>query len=377
MSISQVEVSGSALQHNFKELKKLVPRNVKILSVVKGNAYGHGIEIVSKILDAAGTDWFGVDNLDEALILRSTGVRKPILILGYIPLADLKEVVEQDISFVVYNEETIRKLQSIKGKRAKVHLKVETGTNRQGIQPDKVLRLGNLIKKDSAKIVVEGISTHFANIEDTLDPSFARQQLSLFEKTIKLLAKNGINPPLKHTAATAATILYKETHFNMVRVGIGLYGLWPSRETQIAANITNKKNVRLLPVLTWKTKVAQVKEIKPGESVGYGRTWFASRPSKIAILPVGYYDGVDRKLSTNGRVLIKGKFAPIVGRVAMNMMVVDVADIKSVKPEDEAVLIGRQGKNEITAEEVATRIGTINYEIISRINPFIPRVIVR
>lgn len=377
MNLSQFEVSRGALQHNFKELKKLVPLNVKMLSVVKGNAYGHGIEIVSKILDAAGTDWFGVDNLDEALILRRTSVGKPILILGYILLADLKEAVEQDISFVVYNEETIRKLQSIKGKRAKVHLKVETGTNRQGIQPDKVLRLANLIKKNSDKIVIEGISTHFANIEDTLDPSFARQQLDLFEKTIKLLAKNGINPPLKHTAATAATILYKETHFNMVRVGIGLYGLWPSRETQIAANITNKKNIRLLPVLTWKTKVAQVKEIKPGESVGYGRAWFASRPNKIAILPVGYYDGVDRKLSNNGSVLIKGKFAPIVGRVAMNMMVVDITDIKGAKPEDEAVLIGRQGENEITAEEVAARIGTINYEIVSRINPYIPRVIVR
>lgn len=375
MSVSLIEISKKSLVSNVGRFRKIISKKVKFLAVVKANAYGHGLEIIASLI-ADCVDWFGVDNIEEALTLRKTGIKKPILVLGHVPQKDLKLAADNDVALTVYTEEVIDALKKL-NKKVRVHLKIETGTNRQGVGLNDALKLAKLIKKNQDKVFLEGISTHFANIEDTLDPSFAKLQLSLFKKTIKLLSGQGINPPLKHTAASAATLLHKNTHFNMVRLGIGLYGLWPSRETQIAANINNGSEIKLLPVLTWKTKIAQVKTIKPGEAVGYGRTWFASRPTKIAILPVGYYDGFDRKFSNNGRILANGKFAPIIGRVAMNMIVADVTDIKNVKLEDEVVLIGKQDRNEITADELAARAGTINYEVISRVNPLIPRVVVQ
>ena len=227
------------------------------------------------------------------------------------------------------------------------------------------------------KIELEGISTHFANIEDTLDPSFAMQQLSRFNKALKECKKEKIKIPYIHCAASAATLLYKNTHFNMVRIGIGMYGLWPSREAQMALSIKKMAGaIKLSPVLTWKSIVAQVKTLKAGESVGYGRTWFSPRKSRIAIIPVGYYDGYDRGLSNNSRVLIRGQFAPVVGRVAMNMITADVTEIRRAKPDNEVILIGKTKKEQISADELAIKIGTINYEIVSRINPNLPRIVV-
>ncbi|KPJ70313.1 hypothetical protein AMJ51_02305, partial [Microgenomates bacterium DG_75] len=182
--------------------------------------------------------------------------------------------------------------------------------------------------------------------------------------------------PLCHTACSAAIILYPQTYFDLVRLGISLYGLWPSREVKILVNRSKKPKVELKPVLSWKARVVQVKKVSKGETIGYGRTFRTNREMKIAVVPVGYWDGYDRKLSNNGRVLIKGQFCPIVGRVCMNMFMVDVSEIPHLRLEEEVILIGKQGKNEITVEELAEKIGTINYEMITRINPLIPRKVV-
>jgi len=344
------------------------------MAVIKSNAYGHGIQEVSKIVSQNGADWLGINSLEEGMSLREEKIKLPILIMGYIPLAKLGEAIKNNLSFVVYNRETIKQAErqaSKLGKKAKVHLKLETGTNRQGISIKEIVPFTKFCLT-LKNVFLEGIYTHYANIEDTLDPGFAMEQLRKFQKALQIIKVAGINIPIKHTACSAATILFPETHFDLVRVGIGLYGLWPSRETRLSAG----NSLKLKPVLSWKTKIAQVKEVQKGETISYGRTFKTSRKTKIAILPVGYWDGYDRGLSNAGRVLLKGHFAPIVGRVCMNMIMVDVTDISGVKVEDEVVLIGKQGKNEITAEEIAQKLGTINYEVVTRINPLLPREVV-
>jgi alanine racemase len=367
-----IEVDKNALLHNLGEFKKIVGHKVTVCPVVKANAYGHGLkEVVSILKNHSG--WFAVDSLDEALIVKKAVGKKNIITLGYIPLDRLKEAVDSDISVTIYNIETLEHIAALNSKsRVKVHLKIETGLNRQGLRGSLLLELAKFIQNHDKLFELEGTSTHFANIEDTLDPSYAMKQLEEFKSEIKLLPQR---PKIVHCAASAGTLLHKSTHFNMVRVGIGLYGLWPSAETKTALKTkVNTVVVKLSSALTWKSLVAQVKEIKAGESVGYGRTWLAKRNSRIVVIPVGYSDGYDRKLSNTGRVLIHGKSCPVLGRVAMNMIVADVSRLKGVKLEDEVVLLGSQGNESITAEELAEKSGTINYEIVSRINSLIPRI---
>jgi alanine racemase len=254
-------------------------------------------------------------------------------------------------------------------KKAKLHVKVETGLNRQGAKGTELLSLIKSAKKGK-NVVVEGVSMHFANVEDTLDRSFAEGQLKVFKKSLGEILPRGV---IRHTAASAAAMIYPKSRMNMIRLGISLYGLWPSKETKLSMKL-KKGSMNLKPVMSLKSMVAQIKEVKAGESVGYGRTWYAPRKSKIAVIPVGYSDGYDRKLSGSGRVIINGAYAPIVGRVAMNMITVDVTDIKGVKQEDEVILLGKDKKLEVSAEELAEKIGTINYEVVSRINPLIKRI---
>lgn len=370
MSVSHLEVSKRALLQNIQTFRAVISKKTKLLAVVKANAYGHELGLVSKTIEN-GVDWFGVDNLDEARFLRKHGSRKPILVLGFVPTDRLDEAINLGVSLVVYRTDVLKKMAEVArkaGKKARVHLKVETGTNRQGVAASELPLFAKGFRKHK-ELLLEGVYTHFANIEDTTDSSFAMEQLKKFNEVLGILKKHGPAPRLVHTAATAAVILYPPTHFDMVRVGIGLYGLWPS--TSVRRMVSRK--VKLAPVLSWKTEVVQVKDVLKGESVGYGRTWVARSRSRIAVLPVGYSDGYDRRLSNRGRVLTRGKFAPVVGRIAMNMMTVDVTDIPKVGEGDEVILLGKQGKNEVTAEDLADLLGTINYEVVSRLNPNIPR----
>lgn len=364
-----IEISKKSLLSNVSVFRSIVGNNVLLCGVVKANAYGHGIKEVSSILEKSRIDWFAVDSANEALSLRGFEIKKPILVLGYIRLSELEEVINSNISFVVYNLETLKEIVSINfKKKAKIHLKIETGLNRQGIEEKNISGFVEFIKLHKDKFVTEGISMHFANIEDTKDPSFAKLQLKRFNKKVEEIEEQGIKFNIKHAAASAGVVLYPETHLDMVRVGIGLYGLHPSKETI--------GKIELKPVMTWKAVIAQIKNVSKGESVGYGRTWIAKKKTKIAIVPVGYSDGYDRKLSNCGRVIIKGKYAPVVGRICMNMFMVDVTKIPSVQLEDEAIIIGKKGNLEITADEIAQKIGTINYGVVSRINPLLPRIVV-
>ncbi len=372
-----VEINKNNLLHNLEQFKKLVGDNVKIMGVVKANAYGHGLlEVAGVISDKV--DWFGVDSLSEALKLRQAAIKEPILVLGYVELRDLREAVKNNISLTVYNKETIEKLGKIPIQNPnlspKVHIKLETGTSRQGVLESDLIDFVKFIKQYPS-IQIEGLSTHYANIEDTTDSSYAMEQLATFSRVASMLEENGTTIPLKHTACSAATILFPETYFDMVRLGISMYGLWSSKETKAVAK--NKGvDLSFKPVLSWKTIVAQIKNVKAGTSIGYGLTERVTRNSKIAVLPVGYWDGYDRKLSSVGNVLIHGKRCKVLGRVCMNMIVVDVTDLKKIELEDETVLLGRQGREEISADELAQKIGTISYEIITRVNPLIPRLIV-
>ncbi|MBI4994767.1 alanine racemase [Candidatus Peregrinibacteria bacterium] len=362
---------------------------------IKANAYGHDMIKTAKIALASGADWLNVNALFEAAELRKAGIRAPIYIMGYVMKKDLIEAVRLNCRLVVYNKETVEEAaQAAKrlSKKAFVHLKIETGNNRQGILMENVLDFAAYAKK-FPQITIEGISTHFANIEDisvgeakrflknanrekpfrlTAYPAF---QLKNFRAAISLLKTAGINIPLRHCANSAATLLFPETYFDMVRPGISVYGLWPSQEVKIAFQKTQKK-ATLLPVLSWRTKIAQIKNVSAGTYIGYGCTYCAKRNMKIAILPVGYYDGFDRRFSNRGYVLIRGKRATLCGRVCMNIIMADVTDIPSARVEDTATLLGKDGREEITADELAEIAGTINYEITTRINEKIPRIVV-
>lgn len=379
--LSWVEIDKKALLSNISSLRKLIGPKVALLAVVKGNAYGHGIEVVAKMIKDK-VDWFGVNSLDEALTLKKLKIKKPILILGYTSIIRLKEVVLNGFRQVVYDKQTANSIIRFieLSSKVKVHLKIESGTNRQGVENKELLEVAKILKDKiegiyTHRIEIEGASMHFATLEEEENKkAFYKKQLGRFKNQLDLLKKNGISPKVIHTAATAAVILYPETYFDMVRVGIGLYGLWPSDLTK---KLAKKKGITLdlKPVLSWKTRVAQIKKVKKGETIGYGRTYTAGCDMKIAILPIGYFDGYDRHLSNQGRVLIKGKLARIVGRVMMNMVVVDVTEIPNIKVENEVILIGKDGKNEITAEELAQKIGTINYEVVTRINQQLPRIL--
>ena len=375
-NLNWVEIDQRALTANARTFRGLLGSRTLLMPVLKSNAYGHGLKEAAKILTRSGqADWLGLNSLDEALELRSLGIRLPILLLGHVPLSRLTEAVRRDIRLTVYNRETVEALGKLRfSNLARLHLKLETGTNRQGVGLEEAARIAGLIARNP-RLILEGYSTHFANIEDTTDRSYPDRQKALFINMINRLEGMGYKASIKHAACSAAALIFPETHHSLVRIGIGLYGLWPSRETMLAARDRYPK-LKLEPVLSWKTRVAQIKTIPSGSFISYGCTFRTTRRTRLVVLPVGYYDGYDRKLSNTAHVLIRGKRAPIRGRVCMNICLADVTDIPGVKLEDEAVLLGRQGKEHISAEQMAQWIGTINYEVVTRINPLLPRIVV-
>ena len=372
-----VEIDSSALIHNIHQFRRLIGKKRKLLVMVKANAYGHGILEVSKIAVKAGADWLGVHSLEEGMLLRREGLSCPILIAGYVPLDGLEDAVSHDLRLTVYNFETLDSLRGIgrqMRKKAFLHLKVETGTYRQGIRKDDVLTFMRKAQQ-APELVLEGISSHFANIEDTTDHTYAQFQLRNFRTIIRELEENEIKIPLKHMSCSASAILFPETYFDMVRAGIGIYGLWPSKETFLSCRLQKREPLQLRPALSWKARVAQIKSVPKGEFIGYGCTSRVSRDSVLAVLPLGYYDGYDRHLSNSSFVLVKGKRAPLRGRVAMDFIVADITDILGISLEDEVILLGEDGEDRISAEDLAAWMGTINYEVVTRINPLIPRLV--
>jgi alanine racemase len=375
-SLVWVELDRTAPEHNLRQLRAGAGPGVIACAVIKSNAYGHGVAEMASLLPSA--EWFGVNSLEEGLELRRLGVTRPIIVLGHVALAELEAAVEADLALTVYNRETIQRLSSIPSppRPARVHVKVDTGTARQGVLPEDLEDFLELVK-GSRNVSLEGVSTHYANIEDTLNHDYAEMQISRFNAALAVVDRSVGRPPFIHTACTAAALLFSSTHFSMLRSGIGLYGLWPSRETLLAAREKGGTVQDFHPVLTWKTRIVQVKTIDEGSYVGYGCSYKTMRKTVLGVLPIGYADGYDRALGNRAHVLVRGRRAPVIGRICMNLCMVDLTDVPAAKLEDEVVLLGKSGEEKISAETMAEWAGTINYEVVARISPLLPRRIVQ
>jgi alanine racemase len=379
---SWIEINTQNLMYNLRQFRQVLSPTTKLLAVVKSNAYGHDMVLVAKAIQKQ-TDWLGVVNLEEALILRKAGIHKPILVLSFY-FNQLELAIKNNISLVVYDLKQVQKINLVAKKIkkiAKVHLKLDTGTSRLGVGETKGLKLIREIicppkpwrRREKLKnIEIEGIFSHFAAAEE--NQKYTDFQLKRFNSFITKLERQRIKIPFKHFACSAAALVRPDSHFNLIRLGISLYGLWPSK---LAKRLTLKKYpwFNLRPVLTWKTRVIAVKYLPAGTPVGYGCTYKTRRKIQLVTLPVGYWDGYDRHLSNKGEVLIRGVRCPVVGRVCMNLIMVDATKVSKVKVGEGVVLLGRQGRQEISAEELAEKIGTINYEVVTRINPELPRKI--
>lgn len=376
--LSCVEISKENLLHNFQMMKSLVRDDVKIAAVIKANAYGHGQNEVAQILENVA-DYFQVDDAQELKLLREVS-QKPTLVLGYVAPQELSAVIESEGIMGVYDAGQIKAIDSAAktaGKKAIVHVKMDAALGRQGVL---VENLQNLIDtlKNCENIIVDGVYAHFANIEDTSDFSHAQKQLDLFEKAKDIFKKNGYSDIKTHISASSGIMVYEKNagKSTIIRPGIALYGMWPSEDLRRRFNPpAGGEKFMLKPVMRWVTHVAQVKMLPENHSIGYGLTYITSRPTKIAVIPQGYSDGYDRGLSNVGEVLINGKRCKVLGRVAMNMFVVDVSHINNAKADDEVVLLGKQDEEIITAEEIAAHIGTINYEITTRVLALLPRIV--
>ena len=375
--LTWIELSEDALNWNLNSLSRLAGKSL-LTACVKGNAYGHGLpEITGMINKRRDVAYLTVHSIDEAAACRSNGWKRKIMLLGPAPLDDVEGIIEYDLEPVVSNAEFLTRLGKLGLKHKRkiaTHIKLETGTNRQGVSDKELPRFAKIYARYDSLPRPLGASMHFANIEDTTNHEYAQFQLDNFKRLVGRMEQLGIKPKLRHTASSAALILFDKTHFDLVRPGIGVYGHWPSKETYLSYRLLGGKNSIFRPVLSWKTRVTQIKELAAGSFIGYGCTYRTTAKTRLAILPIGYADGYDRDLSNRGHVLIRGKRAPVRGRICMNLMMVDVTHIRGVKLEDEVTLIGKDRDEVITAEQLAEWAGTINYEILARIGSSIARV---
>jgi len=375
--LTWIEINSKAFRQNIKTIGELAGGRA-VAAAVKANAYGHGLKEILTLLEKEHIEYIAVHSLEEATAARDYGWQGQILVVGYIPLSELEAVFTHQLELSVYNIETINRLGRLTEKlqcRVDIHLKVETGTNRQGVGENKLAGVIDVLKKHRG-VYLKGVSTHFANIEDTTDHSYANYQLKTFNRIVTAIKKQGLRPQYRHTACSAALLLFEKTRFEMVRPGIAIYGLWPSKETYLSYRLQGGSNNILSPVLNWKTRIIQIKDVPADAFVGYGCTYRTTAKTKLAVLPVGYYDGYDRGLSNLAYVLIKGKRAPVRGRVCMNLMMVDITDIKGVKLEEPVVLLGQDSRESVSADQLALWANTVNYEITSRINGNIHKDIV-
>lgn len=352
---------------NVDNLMALTKENTGALAVVKADGYGHGDVAVAKAV-AQKVTGYAVATLDEAVNLRENGVKKPILVLGYVDPYEFDILVSHEITATVFDVETAQLLADaarVQKKQAHCHIKVDTGMRRIGLEPDEngiaIVKQITALKELSA----DGIFTHFAASDET-DKTSAEHQFKLFTDFTGRLEKEGIHFTYRHCANSAAVIDMPQVDLDMVRLGIAMYGMYPSDEVK-------KEKVELFPALDLKSHITMVKEIPAGEKVSYGGTFTTTRTTKLATVSVGYGDGYPRALSSKGYVLVRGQKAPIVGRVCMDQMMVDVTDIKNVTRADIVTLIGKDGDAEITVEEIAALAGTFNYEFVCDLGKRIPR----
>ncbi len=362
-----VEVDLEAIAHNVRRVVEMVGPAVAVLAVLKADGYGHGAVRVARTALNNGARYLGVASINEGAALRRAGIHAPVLVLGFTPAWQARELVLNDLSATVFDLDVARALSRAArelDRRVRVHVKVDSGMGRLGLLPDQVVPFVHDLAALPG-LELEGIFTHFS-VADS-DPRYTRWQIERFRQTLAALAGVGIEFPLVHAANSAAILTLPESYFSMVRLGIAMYGLHPSPQVPCPPDFC--------PALTFKTQVAQVKTLPPGSFISYGNTYRTEGWQRIAVLPVGYADGFRRAPRHWGEVLVRGRRAPIVGRVCMDQTMIDVTAIPDVRQGDEVVLIGQQGNERITAEEVAERLGTINYEVVSEILARVPRVV--
>ena len=348
-------------------IRKLIDNNVKVMAVIKADGYGHGAAVIGNFLKEK-VDYFGVATIEEAIELRKNNIDIPILILGYTSYKQYEDLIKYDITQTVYNLEMVEKLEECAARFnhiAKIHLALETGMNRIGFEPNErsIENIKKIMKMDN--IFVEGMFTHFS-CADERDKSYAKIQMKKYDEFIGKLENNNINIPIKHMCNSAGIMEFDNHRFEMVRSGIITYGLYPSDEV-------NKSALKLKSALEWKAHVINISEVSEGCGVSYGKTYVTKGNTRIATISVGYADGYMRGLSSKGKVLIHGQYAPIIGRICMDQMMVDITHLENVQIEDEVTLVGTDRENKINAEELAEMAGSFNYEFVCGIGKRVTR----
>jgi len=360
-------IDHEALRSNLRQIRDKVGSCVKILCMVKANGYGHGATEISPTLARAGADAFGVATLEEAVQLREAGIQAALIVLAGVFPAQLDTFVEYKLTPVVHDLISLKALDRESSRRQVelgVHLKIDTGMGRLGFLAAEADQWIAAIKQ-AESLHIQGVFSHFSHAE-SVQGDYTQKQLEIFKRVLGQLRSAGVIPDLVHLANSAATITLPAAYFDMVRPGLMLYGVYPSPNM--------KEQINLKPVLSWKTKILQLKNVPSGTSVSYGQTYVTERESLIATLPIGYADGYPRFLSNRGEALVRGQRARIAGRVCMDLTMIDVTDIRNVRQGDEVVLLGRQGGAEISADEIAAWANTISYEILTSIGTRVPRI---
>lgn len=378
---SQIEISKSAFVHNLRFIDEIIGKDTQYSSVVKGNAYGHGIDQFVPLAFQCGVRHFSVFSADEAFRVKAvTGGGATIMIMGMIDNDQLEWAIENGIEFFVFDmdrlEQAVVTAQRI-GKPAKVHIEIETGMNRTGFSKKGFQHVLHYLRVAEPHLEVKGLCTHYAGAESIANYHRIKRQQRLYNSALKKMKDFGVNPQYLHTACSAASIRYPKTHMDLVRIGILQYGFFPSRETLIYYLTKRKEHEYPLErLISWKSKVMDVKTVKTGEFIGYGTSYLANNDMKIATVPVGYSHGFSRVLSNQGKVLIHGQRHGVIGTVNMNMMSIDVTHLDNVKKGDEVVIIGKQGDMEISVSSFSEYSDQVNYELLTRLPSNIPRIVV-
>lgn len=359
----------NVLEQNYRVIRDRIPQKVKILCVVKADAYGHGAAEVSRRLEEAGVDYLGVATVGEGMELRQAGIKSPILVMGGILPWDSEDpFYEHGLTPVIYDTGMIEKLKgrrSHSGERLKVHIKVDTGMGRLGFRPEEAPRIAGMMK-GIRHVEIEGLMSHFSSSE--VRDEYGLNQVKTFEESLQMMNEEGVTPKIAHMANSGAITNYPEGYFDMIRVGISLYGSHPARELSARLPVSQ--------VMRFVSRVALIREFPPGSPLSYGRTFVTGDRTRVAYVPVGYADGYPRALSNKGYVLIKEKRCNVVGRVCMDWFLADITGLHDVTPGDEVVLLGHGGTLTITADEIAEYAGTIPYEILCKISKRVIRVYV-
>lgn len=383
---SHIELDKSAFKRNYTFLKDYIGDDVEFCSVIKGNAYGHGIEHFIPMAEECGIRWFSVFSADEARYAHEakTSPDSRIIIMGMIDNGTIAWAIEQEIHFYIFELDRLRATIDAAGRMnrpARVHLHLETGMNRLGLEDGHLEEAAALIGKHPGRIKVEGVCTHYAGAESVSNHVRVTSQIKKFKSMCARLEELGVEPAYRHTACSAAALNYPETIMDMVRIGIAHYGFWPNRETYMNfvkkhRDIEQEHKDPLERVLSWKSIVMSTKTVEAGEFVGYGNTYQTSREQVIASVPIGYSHGFGRNLTNTGIVLINGERAPVAGLVNMNLLTVDVTDIPGVKKGDEVVIIGEQNGQEMTVASFGEMANNLNYEVLVRLPSRLPRYVV-